>query len=262
VSWHLLGDTLYSFIDSRILTRHQQYITQTADDNEKNWNFSKLHMITHIFDNIEAKGASRNYNTKPNEQMHGPLKDWYLNRTNFKNVAEQVMCQWFPSKSFPTHHLVLYLQILRIDHWLLVADDISHRISDFDKHSQVKLDDINDELLGHNDDTVITGSPDANSFDPSLHVRIRSRQPAQTFDFIENAHQADAGFTNFCIKLNDFLSNFLPICNIPLPGGKRIHFQSDNTVSSFNLSSDHYTNLKQVTECRFLRVNYESLVDW
>ncbi|KAG2124918.1 hypothetical protein BD769DRAFT_1628673 [Suillus cothurnatus] len=196
----------------------QQYITQTADDNEKNWNFLKLHMITHIFNDIEAKGALRNYNTKPNEQMHGPLKDWYLNQTNFKNVAEQILC---------------------IDHWLLVADDISRRISDFDEHSQVKLDDINDELLGHNDDTVITGSPDANSFDPSLHVRIRSRQPAQTFDFIENAHQADAGFTNFRIKLNDFLSNFLPICNIPLPGGKRIHFQSDNTI-----------------------INYESLVDW
>ncbi|KAG0699084.1 hypothetical protein DFH29DRAFT_983675 [Suillus ampliporus] len=195
----------------------QQYITQTANDNEKNWNFPKLHMITHIFDDIEAKGATCNYNTKPNEQMHGPLKDWYLNRTNFKNVAEQ---------------------ILRIDHWLLVADDISRRISDFDEHSQAKLDD--------DDDALIMGSPDANCFDPSLHVRIGSRQPAQTFNFIENAHQADAGFTNFRIKLNDFLSDFLPICNIPLPGGKRIHFQSDNIV----------------TECRFLRVNYKSLVDW
>jgi hypothetical protein len=108
--------TLYSFIDSCILTHHQQYITQAADNNEKNWNFPKLHMITHIFDEIKVKGASCNYNTKLNEQMHGPLKDWYLNQTNFKNVAEQVMCQWFLSKSFPTHHLVLYLQILCIDH--------------------------------------------------------------------------------------------------------------------------------------------------
>lgn len=65
-------------------------MTQTADENVKNWNFPKLHMTTHIFDDIKAKGATRNYNTKPNEQMHGPLKDWYLNRTNFKNVAEQV----------------------------------------------------------------------------------------------------------------------------------------------------------------------------
>lgn len=47
-------------------------------------------MTTHLFDDIEAKGVTRNYNTKPNEQMHGPLKDSYQQRTNFKNFAEQV----------------------------------------------------------------------------------------------------------------------------------------------------------------------------
>lgn len=47
-------------------------------------------MLMHLFDDIEAKGASRNYNTKPNEQMHRPLKDWYQERTNFKDFAEQV----------------------------------------------------------------------------------------------------------------------------------------------------------------------------
>jgi len=47
-------------------------------------------MTTHLFDDIEAKGATRNYNTKPNEQMHGPLKDSYQNQTNFRNFTEQV----------------------------------------------------------------------------------------------------------------------------------------------------------------------------
>jgi hypothetical protein len=47
-------------------------------------------MSVHIFDNIEAKGATRNYNTKPNEKMHGSLKDSYQMRTNFRNVAPQV----------------------------------------------------------------------------------------------------------------------------------------------------------------------------
>lgn len=63
-------------------------------------------MITHLFDDIEAKGASRNYNTKPNEQMHGPLKDWYQNRTNFKNVAEQVRCLLPKILLFPITDLV------------------------------------------------------------------------------------------------------------------------------------------------------------
>ena len=47
-------------------------------------------MLAHLFDDIMAKGVTRNYNTKPNEQMHGLLKDLYLLRTNFKDIAAQV----------------------------------------------------------------------------------------------------------------------------------------------------------------------------
>ncbi|KAG1890746.1 uncharacterized protein F5891DRAFT_1131606 [Suillus fuscotomentosus] len=57
---------------------------------DKSWNFLKKHLSAHLFDDIEAKGVTRNYNTKPNEKMHGPLKDAYQDRTNFKNFAEQV----------------------------------------------------------------------------------------------------------------------------------------------------------------------------
>lgn len=49
-----------------------------------------MHALVHSFDDIEAKGASRNYNTKPNEKMHGPLKKSYARRTNFRDVASQV----------------------------------------------------------------------------------------------------------------------------------------------------------------------------
>jgi len=44
----------------------------------------------HLFDDILAKGVTRNYNTKPNEKMHGPLRVIYHRRTNFKDVAPQV----------------------------------------------------------------------------------------------------------------------------------------------------------------------------
>ncbi|KAG2074934.1 hypothetical protein BDR04DRAFT_1126623 [Suillus decipiens] len=66
----------------------QQYINKTVES-DKNWNFLKLHMGSHIFDDVEAKGATCNYNTKPNEKMHGSLKDSYLLCTNFRDVAEQ-----------------------------------------------------------------------------------------------------------------------------------------------------------------------------
>ncbi|KAG2078672.1 hypothetical protein BDR04DRAFT_1124392 [Suillus decipiens] len=66
-----------------------EYITQSQPETFKNWNFPKKHLISHVFDDILAKGMTRNYNTKPNEKMHGALRKIYLQRTNFKNVASQ-----------------------------------------------------------------------------------------------------------------------------------------------------------------------------
>ncbi|KAG2338015.1 hypothetical protein BDR05DRAFT_978302 [Suillus weaverae] len=213
----------------------KQYITKTEDDDEldKDWSFPKLHMITHLFDDIEAKGASRNYNTKPNKQMHGPLKDWYQNQTNFKNIAEQ---------------------ILRIDHWVHVADDIHRHISDFDDYISSTLqsqDDDNDD--NDDEDTQLPMNDFLPLNDGSLHVKLRSRQALQTFSLIEDTHGNDDAFTNFHIRLNSFLNVFLPACNIPLPDGWRIHLKSTVAADS---------DANEITEYRFLRVNFESLVDW
>ena len=57
---------------------------------DKNWNFPKNHLGAHVFDDIEAKGVTCDFNTKPNKKMHGSLKETYQKRTNFKNVAHQV----------------------------------------------------------------------------------------------------------------------------------------------------------------------------
>jgi len=54
------------------------------------WNFPKMHLIQHLFDDIEAKGVTRNFTTKTFEKMHGPLGDSYVSVTNFKDVAGQV----------------------------------------------------------------------------------------------------------------------------------------------------------------------------
>jgi len=43
-----------------------------------------------MFRDIEFKGATRNYNTKPGEKMNGQLKKFYRN-TNYKDVAPQVI---------------------------------------------------------------------------------------------------------------------------------------------------------------------------
>jgi hypothetical protein len=57
----------------------------------KSWNFPKIHLRKHLSRDIREKGVTRNYNTKPNEKMHGPIRKIYQHRTNFKDVADQVL---------------------------------------------------------------------------------------------------------------------------------------------------------------------------
>ncbi|KAK0475603.1 hypothetical protein EDD18DRAFT_1115974 [Armillaria luteobubalina] len=78
----------------------------------KDWNFPKAHSHQHLFDDIEAKGITLNYNTKPNESMHGSFKESYQRRTNFKNVDEQ---------------------ILRVDDWYNAMAYLQHQINHHDK---------------------------------------------------------------------------------------------------------------------------------
>ncbi|KAK0493602.1 hypothetical protein EDD18DRAFT_1107980 [Armillaria luteobubalina] len=69
--------------------------TEVTDDqifkNLTSWSIPKVHTQQHLFDDIIAKGATKNYNTKVNESMHGPLKKTYQTQTNFKNVSEQIL---------------------------------------------------------------------------------------------------------------------------------------------------------------------------
>jgi len=204
----------------------EQYIRKVAPDSDddsadsKNWNFPKLHLGMHIFDDIEAKGATRNYNTKPNEKMHGSLKDSYLLRTNFRDVAEQ---------------------ILRINHWQVVADRIRRRIVEFDEYQRQSND------YDSSEETEVADIADCLvSLGGILKVKLGSKQPTQTFDSIEKAHQGDRAFGNFRTKLNDFLNALFHGSNIPPPNRKPVQLRGIN----------------EVTEYRFLRVNYESMVDW
>ncbi|KAI6142486.1 hypothetical protein BKA82DRAFT_4331474 [Pisolithus tinctorius] len=79
----------------------------------KNWNFPKNHTHMHMFNNIKAKGVTHNFNTKPNEKMHGPLKEAYQKQTNFKDIAQQ---------------------ILNVDHLGLVLEHICCRITEYDAY--------------------------------------------------------------------------------------------------------------------------------
>jgi hypothetical protein len=57
---------------------------------DKHFDFPKAHSHAHLFDDIEEKGVTMNFNTKFSEKMHAILKIFYLRLSNFKDVESQV----------------------------------------------------------------------------------------------------------------------------------------------------------------------------
>ncbi|KAF8956317.1 hypothetical protein BDZ97DRAFT_1907242 [Flammula alnicola] len=69
----------------------KEYKNQSTLQADKNWDIPKMHLRVHAFDDIIAKGATRNYNTKINEGLHPPIKEFYEQIGNGKDVDEQIM---------------------------------------------------------------------------------------------------------------------------------------------------------------------------
>ncbi|KAG1897928.1 uncharacterized protein F5891DRAFT_1241093 [Suillus fuscotomentosus] len=178
-----------------------EYIAQSHPETNKNWNFPKKHLVSHAFDDILAKGVTRNYSTKPNEKMHGSLQKINLQRTNFKNVASQ---------------------ILHYDEWLLTSTSMRSELDELDKYNQ--RDTCDPET-----NEVLDDSNAGTSKSTTIHAHLGSRQGNNSFSDIMHLHGTDRAFTNFRMKLNDFLNGFLPQNNIPLPDGRRIHMQAEDT---------------------------------
>ncbi|KAF9501094.1 hypothetical protein BDN71DRAFT_1555900 [Pleurotus eryngii] len=108
---YLLLKCLHAYIDLRLYARMEVHTSETitageqlvielgellqysdeaeGTELEKSFNFPKAHLFEHLFADIKLKGATRNYNTKPNEKIHGELKNVYQWRTNFQDVAPQ-----------------------------------------------------------------------------------------------------------------------------------------------------------------------------
>ncbi|KAG1896768.1 uncharacterized protein F5891DRAFT_1130156 [Suillus fuscotomentosus] len=131
-----------------------KYIKDTLDLIDKSWNFPKKHLSAHLFDNIEAKGVTQNYNTKLNEKMHGPLKDAYQDRTNFKNFTEQ---------------------ILRYNHDSLIAEYICGKLSCLDAQ-KLSLLDVSDLPKIDSETEPMTDG---------LHFSLGSLQAMQSFADVE-----------------------------------------------------------------------------
>ncbi|KAI6024319.1 hypothetical protein EDC04DRAFT_2606499 [Pisolithus marmoratus] len=161
---------------------------------KENWNFPKAHLWKHVTRDIQSKGAVRNYSARPNEKMHGPLKDAYQDRSNGKDVAGQ---------------------ILRVDH---------HRLAI--KLIQVCIDAENERTnLATGDDA---GNNEDNGGKFEENTKLSAPQQPTSLSDIETAHKDDRAFDGFRRKLETFLNTCLPTYGYPL--NEWIRLQGTHTV--------------------------------
>ncbi|KAI5992667.1 hypothetical protein EDD15DRAFT_2388187 [Pisolithus albus] len=188
---------------------------------QKNWNFPKNHMHMHVFDDIEAKGVTRNFSTKPNEKMHRLLKEKYQRHTNFKNVAEQ---------------------ILQVDHLELVSELIRCTITDYDMYT-----------LAMEKNTRSPDDDDADEVEQQdfFHVRLGSRvKHPLTLEAVEQRSITNKAFIRFQMKLNEFLNRYFTAVGKTLPGGKRIQFQPNDQIMEFKYIKVNFESV--VNWCQYM----------
>ncbi|KAI6141464.1 hypothetical protein BKA82DRAFT_4362161 [Pisolithus tinctorius] len=152
----------------------------------------------HMFDDIKAKGVTHNFNTKPNEKMHGPLKEAYQKQTNFKDVAQQ---------------------ILNVNHLGLVCEHICCRITEYNAYRLTGKPTNLDNLK------AITDKPEEEFF----HVKFGSKvKEPLMFEDIKKKSVTDNAFNQFCGKLSEFLNKHFNII------GKPIKFQRNDKIVEYH----------------------------
>lgn len=58
-----------------------------------------MHLLVHLFDDIQNKGVSSNFSTKPGEQMHSVLRDIYDTTSKKNMTVDKEVCL----KTFQEH---------------------------------------------------------------------------------------------------------------------------------------------------------------
>ncbi|KAJ6471679.1 hypothetical protein DFH09DRAFT_1253869 [Mycena vulgaris] len=189
---------------------------------DKNWNFPKMHLHKHVFDDIERKGVSKNFGTKIDEAMHGPARAAYLRQINFKNVAPQ---------------------ILKSLHRRMVGKYIRDQLDDLDE-------------LAEDDDTPLDPEQDEPAdLEKVGNATIGGKRKPISFSNLENEMQTDAAFHNFRIQFSKFLSVFLTAHEHRPQGAKKLNsLRSKRTILRFIGT--------QILPYIFLKVDFKSLENW
>ncbi|KAH0826712.1 hypothetical protein J3R83DRAFT_5109 [Lanmaoa asiatica] len=195
---------------------------QAIEGLKVNWDFPKAHLAKHVVRDICNKGAARNYSTRPNEGMHGPLKEAYQLRSNGKDVAGQVL-------RVDHHRLAMKLIRMRMDH---IDEDLG----------------VEEKGLQDGDEADVEAEPVIGPGD-CRNVKLGSKCPSATLADMESKEHSNCSFVQFRKKLCEFLNcslnayGFNVQSMISLAADSKVgsHFQSLGYESyvDWKLSTDH-----------------------
>uniref|UniRef100_A0A8H7XUW4 Uncharacterized protein n=1 Tax=Psilocybe cubensis TaxID=181762 RepID=A0A8H7XUW4_PSICU len=181
----------------------EEYIQLHPD---KNWNFPKIHSHVHMIQDIVAKGATRNSNTKPNEKAHGLLKLWYRFHTNFKDILKM-------------NHDDLIAMIIRMD--INAIDDLDMPKEDGEESliSTPQVSNLGNSLGSSNEKRA------------QSHISIGSLQAIITFADVEKQFKENMAFERFRIKTGKYLA---------AASGSTIRLKANHKITPFELARIHY----------------------
>ncbi|KIK81529.1 hypothetical protein PAXRUDRAFT_27853 [Paxillus rubicundulus Ve08.2h10] len=131
------------------------------------------------------------------------------------------------------------LELARLNHISLVSELICSHINHLDDE-QLKAT-LEQHALQDNETEILDDKPSME------HVYLGSAQKLTTFDQVEQANLSNWAFCDFRKKFTQFINGFAVAHNILLPQD-----QLWWTLQGHN----------KLQEFRYLKVNYESMVDW
>ncbi|KAG1771113.1 hypothetical protein EV702DRAFT_1181527 [Suillus placidus] len=164
-------------IDAELLNYIECALNSPIEGLKLDWDFPKAHLWKHATRDIRMKGAVRNYSTRPNEKLHGPLKEAYERQSNGKDIADQ---------------------ILRVDQRKFAVKMLRGRMDTLDEQHILARE-------GDDDDEV----PNPVAFEG--HIKLGSTQQPVAIQDIENHRgQLDRASQGFHKKFSNFINNSLP----------------------------------------------------
>ncbi|SJL09155.1 uncharacterized protein ARMOST_12531 [Armillaria ostoyae] len=210
----------------------------------KNWDFPKIHLLKHLFDDIEAKGVTLNYNTKPNESMHGSFKESYQRRTNFKDIAKQ---------------------ILRADQWYSATSFIRQQINLHDRQleaSQARVAEAEAEVEVEEHDASLADEEEAATVQldyalaASVHGHRGKGGGKLSIAEVEDQATENRDYRGFRACLSKHMTEHFEKCpeELPLVNGATAAFEG--------FSSEDLEVLLQIVRYGMLKSYYTSLADW